>query len=627
MKRALARREVGYRREIGWLGSFAIGYGDVGPNIFIALGAITLFAGGSAPLAFATAALLYAVVGLMYAELAPTYPYAGGVHVYAMKSFNSLVGFMAGWSMLLAYILCISLFAVAAAGYLRQLIPPLNFADLNIAGLTVPSLGVLAGVLAAALVVLNIFGIKYSSLLILALVFLGLGIEGLILVTGFALKFDPQLFLQQITVFGNNFVHKDVSYISLIPTDLNNFLYSITLAMASFVGIESIAQAAEETRRPHFSIPRAAKLVVLVVVFSAIAFPVLAVGSLPWQTIASAYNSPMYALVESFPYVGSFLTFVVGIAAFILCYASSNTGVIGVSRLTASMARFRLLPAWLGKLHPVFRTPTRTVTIFGGVGVLLSLLGDVPLLASVYAFAAVLSYVILFPTYIRLRMAGREEYVPWLIPFALNIKRYEVPPLVALGGVGLTVVFALMLVFHVYGRLVGVAWMLAGLVLYVLYRTKIGAGVMSKEEGKMVEPLSYRMKVGVLVRPYENMDTAYKSVTHSFDKRFDIRLVSIVEPGNTSAEQLGKVVERVRQELHMLCQTLKSKHYTADYVVVDGDFEEEVSKMLERGDFDFVAYIQRRAEKSALEKGHELNIHNLITRYPGRVISLRRVGE
>jgi APA family basic amino acid/polyamine antiporter len=359
MERALGKKEVGYKREIGWLGSFAIGYGDVGPNIFIALGAITLFAGGSAPIAFGIAALLYAVVGLMYAELAPTYPYAGGVHVYAMKAFNSLVGFMAGWSMLLAYILCISLFSVAAAGYLRQLIPALMFTDINIAGLTIPSLGVLAGLLAAALVVLNIFGIKYSSLFILALVFLGLGIEGLILATGFALKFDPQLFLQQITVFGNNFIHKDVSYINLIPTDMNNFLYSITLAMASFVGIESIAQAAEETRRPHFSIPRAAKLIVAVVAFSAVAFPVLAVGSLPWQTIAAAYDSPMYVLVESFPYIGGFLTPVVGFAAFILCYASSNTGVIGVSRLTASMARFRLLPQWLSKIHPVFRTPVR----------------------------------------------------------------------------------------------------------------------------------------------------------------------------------------------------------------------------------------------------------------------------
>ncbi|MCX8201854.1 MAG: hypothetical protein N3H84_07115, partial [Candidatus Caldarchaeum sp.] len=88
-------KEAGYKREVGWFGSFALGYGDVGPNIFIALGVITLFAGGAAPIAFLIAACLYAVVGLIYAELAPTYPYAGGVQVYAMKAYNTLLGFVA----------------------------------------------------------------------------------------------------------------------------------------------------------------------------------------------------------------------------------------------------------------------------------------------------------------------------------------------------------------------------------------------------------------------------------------------------------------------------------------------------------------------------------------------------
>ncbi|MEM2973125.1 MAG: amino acid permease, partial [Candidatus Caldarchaeum sp.] len=163
------RRELGYKREVGWLGSFALGYGDVGPNIFIALGAITLFAGGASPLSFAVAALLYSAVGLIYAELAPAYPYAGGVHVYSMRAFNSFVGFLSGWSMLLAYVLCISLFSVAAAGYLRQLIPALHTPEIHFLGLQIPSLGLLAGLLASLLVALNIIGIKYSSLMVTAL--------------------------------------------------------------------------------------------------------------------------------------------------------------------------------------------------------------------------------------------------------------------------------------------------------------------------------------------------------------------------------------------------------------------------------------------------------------------------
>ncbi|MEM2024450.1 MAG: APC family permease, partial [Candidatus Caldarchaeum sp.] len=436
-----SKQEVGYRREVGWFGSFALGYGDVGPNIFIALGVITMFAGGAAPISFMVAAFLYAIVGLIYAELAPTYPYAGGVHVYSMRAFNTLIGFLAGWSMLLAYILCMSLFAVAAAGYLRQLFPALFFSDLQLNGVVIPSLGLLAGLLALLLVILNIVGIKYSAMVVAALVFVGLFIEALILGAGFLLKFDWSLFLSQVSVIGSYVIHKDVSYIPAVPLNVNNFLYSVTLAMASFVGIESIAQAAEETRRPHFSIPRAAKMVVLVVAVSAILFPVLAVGSMRWEQMAAAYDSPVYALVSVFPIVGEYLTPLVGFAAFILCYSSSNTGLVGVSRLTASMGKFRLLPGWLRVIHPRFRTPVRTIVLFGAVGVVLSFLGDVPLLASVYAFSAMLSYVILAPTFLKLRHTDKEVFTPWRQPFNIRVGGREIPSLGVAGTVGLSAVF------------------------------------------------------------------------------------------------------------------------------------------------------------------------------------------
>ncbi|MDW7977518.1 MAG: APC family permease [Candidatus Caldarchaeum sp.] len=622
-----SQREVGYRREVGWLGSFALGYGDVGPNIFIALGAITIFAGGASPISFATAALLYSAVGLIYAELAPAYPYAGGVQVYSMRAFNSFVGFVSGWAMLLAYILCISLFAVAAAGYLRQIIPSLNFPDLYVIGVEVSSLGLLAGALASLLVALNILGIKYSSLMVTALVFLGLFIEALVLATGFLLKFDPALFLSQVGVIGSQVLHKDVAYYPFLNLEMNNFLYSITLAMASFVGIESIAQAAEETRRPHFSIPKATKLVVLVVAFSAIAFPVLAVGCMPWEELAKAYESPVYALVSGFPLVAPVLTPLVGLAAFILCYSSSNTGLVGVSRLTASMAKFSLLPTWLRVIHPRFRTPVRSIVLFGAVGVALSLLGDIPFLASVYAFAAVLSYLIIAPTFIKLRNVDRHVYFPWRQPLYIKVKGFEIPVIGLLGMAGLAVVFSLMIAFHAAGRLLGFLWILAGIAFYVVYRRFVGAEVFSRKESKMVEPLAYRIKVGVLVRPYEDVDTAFNSIVHAFDKRFDLKVVSIVETHGGEDKTIDQVREEVLKDMKNLCRRLRRDGYNADCLVELGEFETAVSSKLDEGLFDLAAYIQRRPEKSIFEKGHEKNIHNLITRYPGRILSLKRVGE
>src|SRR5439155_22052382 len=79
-----------------------MGYADVGADVFIALGLVALYAGGRAPLAFLVAAITYVSTGLAYAELATTYPYAGGAHIYSMKAFNDLAGFVAGWAVMLA---------------------------------------------------------------------------------------------------------------------------------------------------------------------------------------------------------------------------------------------------------------------------------------------------------------------------------------------------------------------------------------------------------------------------------------------------------------------------------------------------------------------------------------------
>ena len=614
------------RRDVGWFGSFAMGYGDVGPNIFIALGVITLFAGGAAPLAFLVAAVIYAMVGLAYAELAPTYPYAGGVHVYSLKASNTLTAYVAGWAMALSYLLCISLFSVAAAGYLGYLIPYLRQAA---AGLPIPWIGLIAGLLISLLLILNYFGIRYSSYFLSSLVLLGLAIEAAILVTGFILKFDLGLFSSQISEVGGDAVHPDVGYLPMLSIRENNFLYAVTLAMSSFIGIESIAQAAEETRRPHKTIPRAAKMTVVAVVVSALLFVILSTGSLEWRVIAASIENPIATLVQSFPVFGMWLAPLVAVAAFILCYASSNTGVIGLSRLVSSMGRFNLMPAWFHSIHPRFRTPTRTILSLGPLAIILALPGDIPFLASVYSFGALLSYVLLMHSFIKLRNTAKEDYRPWLVPGAIKMnfggRVWEVPIIGVLGLAGTVAAFLLLLIFHNTGRTIGLIWIAAGLVVYVVSRKVRRSKLISREESKLVIPMAYRMKLGVLVRPYEDMHVVKSTVIHGVDPRFTILLISIVEDTltRTSSEDFCR---RVEADLRDVAQQLRSEGYEVDHKVVMGEFEMVVSEMLNKGEIDLVAYIQRRAGKATFEKGHEQQIHRLMSVYPGKTMALRRVG-
>ena len=78
----MKEEEQSLKRDIGWYGSFSMGYADVGANVFIALGLVALYAGGRAPIAFLIASITYVATGLAYAELATTYTYAGGAQVY-----------------------------------------------------------------------------------------------------------------------------------------------------------------------------------------------------------------------------------------------------------------------------------------------------------------------------------------------------------------------------------------------------------------------------------------------------------------------------------------------------------------------------------------------------------------
>jgi APA family basic amino acid/polyamine antiporter len=59
-----------------------MGYADVGADIYVAIGLVALFAAGASPLAFLIASITYIATGVAYSELATTYPYAGGAHIY-----------------------------------------------------------------------------------------------------------------------------------------------------------------------------------------------------------------------------------------------------------------------------------------------------------------------------------------------------------------------------------------------------------------------------------------------------------------------------------------------------------------------------------------------------------------
>ncbi len=630
------------KREVGWYGSFSMGYADVGADIYVAIGLVAFYAAGASPLAFAIASATYVSTGLAYAELATAYPYAGGAHVYAMKAFNDLVGFIAGWAVMLDYTVDIALFSIATAGYVSYFVPWLKNAGFLITlfgwRLTVNHIGLLALVLVGVLLFLNLIGIRESSLFNEIMVSLSLFVIAIILIFGFTLTFSIGRFLSQISILGADTSFETIAYV-LPNTEIQsqNFIYGVTLAMTSFIGIESIAQAAEETKRPHKWIPRANKLSILSVIVFAVGLSVLSTGMMPWQSLVAAQADPMAAIASSIPIVGGYLAPIVAATGFAICYVSTNTGVIGVSRIVFSMGKFRLMPRWFYKVHAKYRTPYRTILVFGLIGAALASIGELHFVADLYNFGALLSYMVVNISLIVLRNSEPEAYRSWKIPGDLKLnfgsRALIIPAVSLLGFIFCTILWLLVISYHPGGRILGALWILIGVSGFIVYRRMLKLPVTSNEMGKSIRPAGYMINALVLVRTPEDEDVVVYSLREALDPRFRITLMSILDPrdhGLTLEEvkQYAQIKTSEREsikELDRMASKLRSRGYNCRVRVEVGPTEKILKLEAESDENDVIVLIKRKTLKSDIEKERIDSVHTIVSRYPGKLMVVRRV--
>jgi len=632
--------EHALKREVGWYGSFAMGYADVGADLYVAIGLVAFYAAGASPIAFAIASITYVCTGLAYAELATAYPYAGGAQVYSMKAFNDMIGFVAGWAVMLDYTVDMALFSLASAGYLSFFFPWMksSFFPLSLLGLEfkISYIGFAAFVLVIALLLLNSIGIRESSAFNELLVSLDLVVESVILITGVLLAFGLMLFLSQITDFGAPSVFSNIVYVMpSLGTQTQNFVYGITLAMTSFIGIESIAQAAEETKRPQKWIPRANKLSIIAVVVFAVGLSTLSMGLMPWQALAASQTDPMAAIASRVPYIGHFLAPIVAFTGFTICFVSTNTGVIGASRVAFSMGRFGLMPAWFYKVHRKFRTPVRTIAVFGLIGATIALLGELHFVADLYNFGALLSYVIVNISLIVLRNKEPDAYRAWKLPGTLKIRFREklifVPVISVIGTIATGTMWAFVIGFHAEGRIVGTIWLAIGIIGFIVFRRSRKMSIIGNEVGKTIAPGAYMMNATVLIRTPEDEDSVVEALKYELDTRFRVKLLSIVDPS-----ELGLSTESIRDysqlkqcqaissgELRRVAKRLSSEGFDVVSRVEIGSTRSIVEREMESSDNDVVVLIKRKTLKGHLEK-REDSAYAIASRYPGKVMIVRR---
>jgi APA family basic amino acid/polyamine antiporter len=468
----VAQESHGLRRAVSVWGSYTWGYADVGADVYVALGIVMAAAQGATNVAFLFAGLVYVMVGLAYTELAAAYPMAGGGQFYVLRGLGDLWGFVAGWAVLLDFTIDIALFALASAGYFNFFFPVLSqHVNVHLLGLSIPDVQPIlileTTILVLFLTTLNILGVRESSRFNEILGALDIISESSILFFGFLFAFDPALLIHQMTTAWPYLYH---------------LAYGASLAIISFVGLESISQASQETIRPGKVVPRTSIALILTVLIYALAFSNLGLAMLPLQTIVAHQGDPVAWLASHIPILGLFAGPYVALLGATLLLISANSGVFGASRITYSMARFNLLPHWFAKVHPKFRTPIRSLVVFSGIALvelwLAGLSSNVyDVLANVYAFGAATSYMLVFVSLLTLRFKDPWTPRPFKVPLNIKIRGKDgeirlLPIVGILGFLGISSIIFLVVLTHSIGRIAGPGWIVLGLLIYFWHRRR-----------------------------------------------------------------------------------------------------------------------------------------------------------
>jgi APA family basic amino acid/polyamine antiporter len=448
------------KRVLGVPALFSAGYGDVGSSIYYALGIVALVALGATPIVLAAAGLIYIFNALTYAEGGAMIPEAGGSASFARHGFNNLVGFISGWALMLSYIATMAISAYTIPPYLSYFWPVLDNTSVS----TVFAMGIIA-----LLMLINVLGVRESTTLNIFFIIVDISTQIAIVVLGivYILRVNPSVLVHNMFGAGN-------------WPSASNLILGVAIAALCFTGVETVSQLAEETRKPAARIPQAYVLMIVVVLILFAGISIIALSAMTPQMLGDPINGwardPVAGIAANLPLAtlqNVFRPLVAILAASILLTAT-NAGLLGISRLTYNMSSHQQLPATLGKVHTRFRTPYMAIILFCGIAMILLSQGfsnshffvD---LGTLYVFGSLLCFALAHASILRLRIKSPDLPRPFKLRWNVHLGGSELPVTTILGLLCTTGIWIVVLVTQPFSRSVGLSWMAAGLVIYLVY--------------------------------------------------------------------------------------------------------------------------------------------------------------
>jgi amino acid transporter len=397
---------------------------------------------GMVPLVYLIGLVAMIFTAISYAQMSKAFPVAGSVYSYVGRGLDENVGFLAGWTILLDYLLVPTLLYVFAAESMSGIFPDLPKWIWIVVFLAVNT-------------VINYIGISFTALvnrLFLAAELIFLVIFAVIAITAISRGTGGARFTTAPLFDAADFSP------ALVAT-------ALSIAVLSFLGFDGIATLSEEAKGGR----RAAGVAMISGLLLVAAFFVtqtwLAAMLVPDTesfTEDEAGNA-FFTIVERVSSHGWGIAFL-AMNALAVGIANAVAAQSATSRVLFSMSRDGRLPGFLSYVNPRTQVPERAILLVAGLTLVAGLffVGQISLISSLVNFGALTAFLLLHASvvsYYGLRQRSGNVFLHWVAPV-----------------IGFLIIGYVLWNAEANAKIGGVVWLVIGVAVLLYYRAK-GIGI------------------------------------------------------------------------------------------------------------------------------------------------------
>jgi len=397
---------------------------------------------GMVPLVYLIGLVAMIFTAISYAQMSKAFPVAGSVYSYVGRGLDENVGFLAGWTILLDYLLVPTLLYVFAAESMSGIFPDLPKWIWIVVFLAVNT-------------VINYIGISFTALvnrLFLAAELIFLVIFAVIAITAISRGTGGARFTTAPLFDAADFSP------ALVAT-------ALSIAVLSFLGFDGIATLSEEAKGGR----RAAGVAMISGLLLVAAFFVtqtwlaaMLVPDIESFTEDEAGNA-FFTIVERVSSHGWGIAFL-AMNALAVGIANAVAAQSATSRVLFSMSRDGRLPGFLSYVNPRTQVPERAILLVAGLTLVAGLffVGQISLISSLVNFGALTAFLLLHASvvsYYGLRQRSGNVFLHWVAPV-----------------IGFLIIGYVLWNAEANAKIGGVVWLVIGVAVLLYYRAK-GIGI------------------------------------------------------------------------------------------------------------------------------------------------------